>query len=203
MQETLIRQLAAVRAAAQPALASRCDKAVSLVLTGKVHLAGATQALVDSYKDPGVQYAVNGTCACPDAQHKAPEGWCAHKIAVDLVRACPPEPVAPACPEAAFSITLKGTLGGHEVLLTARGQTWDEFTTNVARLKGLLDAAPPAPTSPVPPQSLPLAGPGVAAGPPTPEGWCLIHQTQMTRQSNQRGSWWSHTRPDGGWCKGK
>ena len=192
MQETLVRQLAAVRAAAQPLLASRCDKAVALVLTGKVHLAGATQALVDSYKDPGVQYAVNGTCACPDAQHKAPEGWCAHKIAVDLVRACPPEPVAAACPEASFSMTLKGSLGGHEVLLTARGQTWDEFSTNVARLTGLLDA----PTGAAGPSAPP-------AGQPTPEGWCLVHQTQMTKQTNQRGSWWSHTKPDGGWCKGR
>ncbi len=143
MQEALIRNLAAV-AAASPLLASRCDKAVALVLTGKVHLAGATEAHVDSYREPGVQYAVNGTCACQDAKHGAPEGWCAHKIAVDLVRACPPAPVAAACPEAAFSITLKGTMGGHEVLLTARGQTWEEFSTNVARLKGLLDAAPQA-----------------------------------------------------------
>jgi hypothetical protein len=192
MQETLVRQLASVRAAAQPLLASRCDKAVALVLTGKVHLAGATQAFVDSYREPGVQYAVNGTCACPDAQHKAPEGWCAHKIACDLVRACPPEPVAAACPEAAFSITLKGTLGGHEALLTARGSTFEEFAANVARLKGLLDA----PTGAAGPRA-----PG--AGQPTPEGWCLIHQTQMTLQSNQRGSWWSHTKPDGGWCKGR
>ena len=193
MQETLIRHLAQVRAAAQPALASRCDKAVALVLTGKVHLAGATQAFVDSYREPGVHYAVNGTCACPDALHQAPEGWCAHKIAVDLVRACPPEAVAAACPEAAFSITLKGRLGGHEVLLTARGQTWEAFSTNVARLTGLLDAAPPA-AAPVPP---------AIAGPPTPEGWCLVHQVPMRRQSNQRGSWWSHTKHEGGWCKGK
>ncbi len=151
MQETLIRQLAAVRAAAQPALASRCDKAVSLVLTGKVHLAGATQALVDSYRDPGVQYAVNGTCACQDAKHGASEGWCAHKIAVDLVRACPPEPVAAACPEASFSLTLKGTIAGQDALLTVRGSTSAEFAANVAAVRGLLDAAPPAPTTPGPP----------------------------------------------------
>ena len=192
MQEQLMRQLAAVRAAAQPALASRCDKAVALVLTGKVHLAGATQALVDSYREPGVQYAVNGTCACQDAKHGAPDGWCAHKIAVDLVRACPPEAHA-TLTEAAFSITLKGTMGGHDAMLTARGATWEEFAGNVARLKGLLDAAPPRPT--------PAAAP--VAGQPTPEGWCLVHQTPMTRQSNQRGSWWSHTKPDGGWCKGR
>ena len=139
-----------------------------------------------------MQYAVNSVCACPDAKHGAPEGWCAHRLAVDFVRACPPEPRAAACPEAAFSITLKGTLGGHEVLVTARGQTWEAFSANVAQLKGLLDAAPPA-----------AAAPSPAAGQPTPEGWCLVHQVPMTRQSNQRGSWWSHTKPDGGWCKGK
>src|SRR5947208_2989110 len=107
MQESLIRQLAAVRAAAHPALASRCDKAVALVLTGKVHVIDATHATVDSYREPGVQYAVNATCACQDAKHGAPEGTCAHRLAVDFVRACPPEPGAAACPEAAFSITLK------------------------------------------------------------------------------------------------
>jgi hypothetical protein len=192
MHDTLIRQLAAVRAAAQPLLASRCDKAVALVLTGKVHLADATHALVDAYRDPGVQYTVNSVCACQDAQHKAPEGWCAHRLAVDFVRACPPETAPAACPEAVFSITLKGTLSGHEVLLTARGQTWEAFSANVAQLKGLLDAAPG-----------PSGAPAPAAGPPTPEGWCLVHQVPMTRQSNQRGSWWSHTKPDGGWCKGK
>jgi len=149
MHESLIRNLAAVRAAAHPALASRCDKAVALVLTGKVHLAGADHALVDSYREPGVQYAVNGTCACQDAKHGAPEGWCAHKIAVDLVRACPPEERAPLT-EAAFSITLKGTMGGHDAMLTARGATWEEFSTNVARLKGLLDGAPTRDAAPAP-----------------------------------------------------
>jgi hypothetical protein len=41
-------------------------------------------------------------------------------------------------------------MGGQEALLTARGQTWDEFAVNVARLQGLLDAAPLLP----PPQSM-------------------------------------------------
>ncbi len=196
MQEALIRHLAAVRAAAAPALASRCDKAVALVLTGKVHLAGADHALVDSYREVGVQYTVNATCGCQDAQHKAPGGDCAHKIAVDLVRACPPEAAAPAAlPEAAFSITLKGTMDGRDALLTARGATWPEFTANVQRLKALLDTVPPAPAAG------PVAPP--AGGGPSPEGWCLMHGVQMTRQVNARGSWWSHTKGDGGWCKGK
>jgi hypothetical protein len=148
MQETLIRQLAAVRAAASPALASRCDKAVALVLTGKVHLAGATQALVDSYREPGVQYAVNGTCACQDAKHGAPDGWCAHKIAVQIVRSLPPEESAPPCPEASFSLCLRGLIGGLDAQLTIRGQDAATFRANVEAMRGLLvpGAAPrPAP----------------------------------------------------------
>jgi hypothetical protein len=142
--ESLVRNLAAVRAAASPALASRCDKAVALVLTGKVHLAGADHAMVDSYRDPGVQYAVNSTCACQDALHKAPAGWCSHKIAVDLVRACPPEPGAAACPEAAFSLCLRGLIGGLDAQLTIRGQDAATFRANVDAMRGLLEAVPPA-----------------------------------------------------------
>src|SRR5262245_29515226 len=47
-------------------------------------------------------------------------------------------------PEAAFSLTLKGTLDGVETLLTVRGQTPEEFKANLASVRGLLDA-PQAP----------------------------------------------------------
>ena len=140
MQETLIRNLAAVRAAAQPTLASRCDKAVALVLTGKVHVVDAAHALVDSYREPGVQYTVNATCSCQDAKHGAPEGWCAHRLAVDFVRACPPATAPPACPEAAFSLCLKGRLAGQDAQLTIRAQTAEAFKANVGAVRGLLDA---------------------------------------------------------------
>lgn len=36
-----------------------------------------------------------------------------------------------------------------------------------------------------------------------PEGWCSIHQCQMKRHNNVKGSWWSHKLDDGTWCKGK
>jgi hypothetical protein len=36
----------------------------------------------------------------------------------------------------------------------------------------------------------------------TPDGWCPIHQVQMTHQKNARGSWWSHQTEEG-WCKGR
>ena len=66
---------------------------------------------------------------------------------IDLLYAwMPPQAPAPAaCPEAAFSLTLKGTLDGVEALFTVRGQTATEFKANLAAVRGLLDApAPPA-----------------------------------------------------------
>jgi len=54
---------------------------------------------------------------------------------------------APApCPEALFSLTLKGKLDGIETLLTVRGQTPEEFQRNLASVRGLLDQ-PQAPRS--------------------------------------------------------
>lgn len=104
--------------------------------------------------------------------------------------ATPGEPL----PEAAFSLTLKGTIGGIEAMLTVRGQSAAAFRANVAAVSGLLDA-PPQPVAQ--PQPQPVAAPGA-----TPEGWCAMHSVQMGKQSNARGSWFSHKTVDG-WCKGK
>ena len=84
-------------------------------------------------------------------------------------------------PEAAFSITLKGTMSGHEVLLTARGQTWEAFRANVDRLSDLLDA-PTRPASPAP---------AAAANQERPEGWCGKHAVQMQHNEKEGRSWWS------------
>jgi hypothetical protein len=94
-------------------------------------------------------------------------------------------------PEAAFSITLKGTLGGVDALLTVRGQSYQEFVTNVATVRGLLD--------PLPSSATPTPSP---APQPEMEGWCRIHGVKMTLQSNERGSWFSHKTAEG-WCRGK
>jgi hypothetical protein len=48
------------------------------------------------------------------------------------------------CPEALFSVTLRGQLDGIETLLTVRGMTAEEFRLNLAQVRGLLDA-PQAP----------------------------------------------------------
>ena len=40
---------------------------------------------------------------------------------------------------------------------------------------------------------------GQMLAPPT----CPVHQVPMEQHSNERGTWWSHQDPAGGWCKGK
>jgi len=105
-----------------------------------------------------------------------------------------PEPL----PEAAFSLTLKGTIGGIEAMLTIRGQSAVVFQANVLAVRGLLD--PPAQTA----RQAPPTAPALPAAPAaTQDGWCAVHQVAMGKQSNQRGSWWSHKAQDGSWCKGK
>jgi hypothetical protein len=54
-------------------------------------------------------------------------------------------PAPQACPEAQFSLTLKGTVGGHEALLTVRAQRVDEFKNNLTAVQGLLDQIPAPP----------------------------------------------------------
>ncbi len=95
------------------------------------------------------------------------------------------KPASRACAEAAFSLTLKGTMGGHDALLTARGNSFEEFAANVQRLQGLLDGPASAP---------PAAAPTRA---------CPVHPEELlTQQRNAKGAWWSHPTADG-WCRGK
>jgi hypothetical protein len=60
-------------------------------------------------------------------------------------------------PEAAFSLTLKGTLDGHDAMITIRGMSPAEFQRNLASVRGILDTAPShAPATPIlPPGDLP------------------------------------------------
>lgn len=105
----------------------------------------------------------------------------------------PPQPSAPApCPEAAFSLTLKGCLDGQEALLTVRGQTATEFKTNLQAIRGLLDQ--PQRTPPAQPAS---QGPNQGQD----KGWCSKHGVQMRHNHKEGRSWWSPNTADG-WCKG-
>jgi hypothetical protein len=120
---------------------------------------------------------------CLSAIHPAPPWLCP-------ALATPPAPPAAPCPEAAFSMTLKGQLDGIETLLTIRAQSAAEFLTNLAAVRGLL--APPAPKS---------AAPGTAeAGDSTPQ--CPLHGVPMTQNHKDGRSWWSH-KTAMGWCKGR
>jgi len=114
---------------------------------------------------------------------------------------------APApCPEAVFSLTLKGTLDGVEALLTARGQTAAEFRANLEAIRGLLDARPQAPAPGIPVSSQGQLSPqqhGALAQHKAMTGVCPIHQVAMTLNTKDSRQWWSHRTADGQWCKGK
>ena len=99
----------------------------------------------------------------------------------------PTIPTPAPLPDAAFSITLKGFVGGQDALLTVRGATAAEFTRNLAAIRGLLD--PPAPP----------ASQATGQG----EGWCAVHSTAMKWNEGRNGKkgWYSH-RHEGQWCKG-
>jgi hypothetical protein len=113
--------------------------------------------------------------------------------AIDVLYAWMPPQTAPqACPEAALSLTLKGLVDGHEALLTIRGQTAEEFTRNLAHVRGLLDAPP-----------VPPATSRRESGPVQEVGWCQKHGVEMTLNQKEGRSWWSHKTPDGRWCKGR
>ena len=117
--------------------------------------------------------------------------------AIDTLYAwMPPQTPAPApCPEACFSLTLKGHIDGHEALLTARGQTAAEFQANLAAIRGLLDAPAQAHLRASSTHEVPaVQGQGA--------GWCAVHQVQMKENHKDGRTWWSH-QVDGHWCKGK
>ena len=103
----------------------------------------------------------------------------------------PPQTTTTPCPEALFSLTLRGKLDGQEALLTARGQTAEEFKRNLEAIRGLLDAPMPAPASSQP------QGQGQGEG----QGWCAVHNVAMKLQQKGERTWYSH-RTDDGFCKG-
>ena len=113
-------------------------------------------------------------------------------VAIDQLYASAPgkAPAPQPCPEALFSITLRGRLDGIETLLTVRGMTSEEFTKHLTSVRGLLDPVP----AKVSPQGQPQ-GQG--------EGWCAKHGAALHLNHGKDGrTWLSHKTPDG-WCKGK
>lgn len=72
--------------AALPEAEGRIQRAVALVMDGRVHLSeDGKSATVDSGNTPGKVYSVNGSCTCKDAEF-APQGICKHKIAFGILK---------------------------------------------------------------------------------------------------------------------
>lgn len=68
-------------AAAKPELAERMTKAAALVEAGAVHITGQQTAVVNDYT------ITPDACTCKDFEHRAPGGWCKHRLAVRMARA--------------------------------------------------------------------------------------------------------------------
>jgi hypothetical protein len=114
----------------------------------------------------------------------------------------PPAPAPAPCPEALFSATLKGFIGGHEVLLTARGMTPAEFTANVQAIRGLLDA--PAQPAPQPQPQLTPQQHNALAQQQAVAGWCKVHNIEMQENEKDGRRWFSHYDSQAEkWCKGR
>lgn len=105
------------------------------------------------------------------------------------------------------TLCLRLDLDGVGISWTLRGDDSDVANRLPRVLEYIkrLQAKLPRPEAPPPPPG-PCRDTGAAVHQPPleeREDWCPIHQVAMVRQSNERGSWWSHRVPDGGYCKGK
>src|SRR5262245_38876604 len=64
----------------------RLAKAVALARSGGALLLPTGYVEVQSQSTDERTYTVNGSCPCPDAAYRAPEGRCKHLLAAWLVR---------------------------------------------------------------------------------------------------------------------
>lgn len=118
----------------------------------------------------------------------------------------PPPAAVPSGEYPLSTLCLRLDVDGVGLSWTLRGDDSDV----AARLPRVLDyikrlqAKLPKPvpgSDPVPETPAPAAVPA----PPLEQraDWCAIHHVAMVQQVNERGSWWSHRLPEGGYCKGK
>lgn len=115
----------------------------------------------------------------------ATHGVSAYEADLDVLYSwMPPTPAPMPLPEAAFSLTLEGHLDGHKCLLTARGQTPEQFRANLTAIRGLLDA--PA-VQPSPAEAVPQ---------------CPQHGA-LKKSTKGKGWYCPHQMDDGRWCKHK
>ena len=174
----------------------RIEKAIAIVLQDDVlPFEDGRRFAVGSQSDTELYYVLDDECSCPDSD-RAPDGYCKHVIATWLygrgmalaterMRLLnTPYSSSQSLPEAPASANVFLTIQGRKVQLTLRDH--DENSL-LSRMESLLTRFPEETPEPE----------------ITPEGWCPIHQVQMKRYSNQKGSWWSHRLENGKWCRGK
>ncbi len=162
-------------------LDNRITKARHYLLNDQIEIDGQF-AFVPSETDPESHYTVSSEgCDCQDAEYTAPQGMCAHRLAWDILRGAwreirkhhreAPVPIpdpytdpAPGVerpadsplPEAAISITMRGTFAGMPgTLVTLRGWSMSEIAARAEQVKaqaaclaGIFEA-PSAPAAPL------------------------------------------------------
>ena len=190
---------------ALPQSNGRVDKAVQIVLAGDVVPCEDGRFFVGSQSDTTTYIVLDNACDCPDYD-KAPEGVCKHVLATMLWRrayplakarvealdhspahASAPQPAPLALPEAPASVNVYVEMAGRKVQVTLRDS--DE-TRLLSRLEALLTRFPAESNGDKEP----------------PEGWCSMHQVQMTRSKDGKGYYHkAGEKPDGKaiWCRGK
>jgi hypothetical protein len=200
-RETVAELAAKAKETLPDVVNGRVDKAVAIVLAGDVELMSDGRAVVGSQSDAGLHYVYDGECECPDSDRPEIDGWCKHSIAVAIAKrayplarkrlqeALEPEssnhiPQSVSLPEAPASANVFLTIHGRKVQLTLRDHDEKSLLT---RMELLLNRFPEESSEATTP----------------PEGWCPIHQVEMKRYANQKGSWWSHRLENGKWCRGK
>jgi len=138
-----------------------------------------------------------------DMDHDTPLGEEATGTAMPVTHAPPPAATG-GFPESTLSLRLD--LDGVGISWTLRGDDSD-VASRLPRvldyIKRLQAKLPPGRS-----QGQARPEPSRAAAVPQPpleerEDYCPMHGIAMLKQSNERGSWWSHRLPEGGYCKGK
>jgi SWIM zinc finger len=172
--------------ALDPGVHGRLRCAVELVKSGAVLQTDDPHLwTVSSASRPGVKHQVNSACSCKDAQYRAPQGLCKHRLSVFLARKMLrlmeaqkqmiPQPLG----EAPVSCNAYLMIAGRQVQVTLRGTSEVEVLNRMEKvLRQYPDEMRKA------------------------QEWCQIHSTVMKEHTNAKGTWFSHY-IDGKHCKGK
>jgi hypothetical protein len=231
-RETVALVAARAKEKLPQAVNGRIESAVRMVLAGDVLFLDDGTIEVGSRSNPAVTYRLEGTtCTCHDFAHKAPDGWCAHRISAGILKrvqeemATPPVPGVPdveAWPdndpeldaddlkkvqviEAPAPPALPEAPASCNVYVMIGGHKVQVTLRDTDEHRMLERLQVLLAQYPVPqPQAQPQAPAPQAAGQPQPSAkrYCPKDGAEMQFNQKDGRSWWSH-RTDEGWCKGR